>query len=151
METEVSLLAVTELDVDEFFAQSQARGEAHPSDYASFLTRWRRNRDDPNVQARTIIVAGTIVGYVAHFTSDGLPEVSYELGPEYWGKGFATAALRQFVVQVDARPLYARAAENNTRSTRVLQKCGFVAIGEDRFVAADGNEVEEFIFALAEG
>jgi RimJ/RimL family protein N-acetyltransferase len=117
MAADVSLRKVIELDVVEFFAHRQARGEARPSDCASFLVRWRKSMGDPNVDARTIVVHGAIVGYISRFTRGSLPEVCYELGPEHWGKGFATAALKQFLGQIDVRPLYARATINQGRHT----------------------------------
>ena len=91
---------------------------------------------------------GQVVGYIGQFTRSDLPEVSYELGPKFWGKGFATTALGQFVSGIDVRPLYARAVKDNARSIGVLRKCGFSTVGEGRFIAAGGHEVEELIFAL---
>jgi hypothetical protein len=46
------------------------------------------------------------------------------IGKEYWGKGVATKALLNFLGDVQARPLYARVAKDNTASIRVLRKCG---------------------------
>jgi RimJ/RimL family protein N-acetyltransferase len=90
------------------------------------------------------------VGYIAHFRRNDQPELSYWIGRQHWNNGFATCALRQFLAEVEVRPLYARAAKDNTGSIRVLQKCGFSVVGEGKFVAAEGNDVEEFIFALRE-
>ena len=120
-------------------------------DYEEFRTRWRERLANPTFKIRTITVGEHVVGYIGHFTRNDLPEVSYELGPRYWGRGFATAALRQFLSQIDVRPLYARAAKDNARSIGVLRKCGFAAVGEDRFIAASGHAVEEFIFVLEDG
>jgi hypothetical protein len=47
------------------------------------------------------------------------------------------------------RPLYARAAKDNTGSLRVLEKCGFTITGEDRgYANARGEEVDEYLLAL---
>jgi RimJ/RimL family protein N-acetyltransferase len=54
------------------------------------------------------------------------------------GRGIATAALRQFVTDVDDRPLYAHAAKHNTGSVRVLEKCGFIA-GDDDGLSEEGE------------
>jgi len=51
---------------------------------------------------------------------------------EYWGRGVATAALRDFLEVIIVRPLLSRAAADNLASLRVLEKCGFVVIGESR-------------------
>jgi RimJ/RimL family protein N-acetyltransferase len=135
--------------VDEFFVHRQQRGEAAPAEYEAFTARWQRQLADPGVSIRTLCADGQVAGYIAHFMRQGLPEVSYELGPQFWGHGFATAALRLFVGEITLRPLYARAAKDNVRSIRVLQKNGFRTIGEDRFIAAAGNEVEEFLLMLS--
>jgi RimJ/RimL family protein N-acetyltransferase len=39
-------------------------------------------------------------------------------------------------------------AKHNPGSIRVLQKCGFVAAGEESFTAADGQVIHECIFRL---
>ncbi len=90
-----------------------------------------------------------MVGYISQFHRSGKPEVSYRLGRQYWGNGFATRALRQFLDETDIRPLYARAAKANRRSVRVLEKCGFAVVGEDRFTDAGGRVVEEYVFVFA--
>jgi RimJ/RimL family protein N-acetyltransferase len=151
MTLDVSLRPVTELDVDEFFAHTQARCPGIPHNYERFRARWREQLVAPTFKIRTITVGEQVVGYIAHFTRNDRPEVSYELGPQYWGNGFATAALQQLVREIDVRPLYARVAKDNARSIRVLQKCGFSTVGEGPFTAARGQEVEEFIFALHGG
>ena len=47
------------------------------------------------------------------------------------------------------RPLYARAAKDNIGSRRVLEKCGFVVIGEDKgYAHARGMETEEVVLRL---
>jgi len=45
--------------------------------------------------------------------------------------------------------LYARAASDNAGSLRVLQKCGFKAVGTEKSFAAGRNEdIEETILRL---
>jgi RimJ/RimL family protein N-acetyltransferase len=72
------------------------------------------------------------------------------LGKRYWGKGLATRALSEFLAHTNpTRPIYARAAKDNIGSLRVLEKCGFRIIGEDRdFANARGKEIEEFLLQL---
>jgi len=53
----------------------------------------------------------------------------------------------EFPGYVKIRPLYAHVAKHNVASLRVLQKCGFVISGEDKFTE-DGKEIEEFILKL---
>lgn len=145
----LSLRDVTDADAEEFFAHRRARGIARPSDRGEFIARWRRQRADTANQLRAIVVAEELAGYIAQFRRDGLPEVCYELGPQYWGRGFATAALAQLLREITVRPLYARVAKDNLASIRVLEKNGFALTGEDTFLTADGVLAEEFVFVLA--
>lgn len=90
-----------------------------------------------------------IDGHIVSFEQFGQPAVSYWLGQEYWGKGLATAALAAFLEELEVRPLYARAAKDNIASIRVLEKCGFTVIGEEKgFANARGKEIKEFILKL---
>lgn len=76
-------------------------------------------------------------------------EVSYWIGKEYWGKGIATRALSEFLSELTDRPLYARAAKDHLASLRVLEKCRFAIVGEDKgFASARGRETEEFVLEL---
>jgi RimJ/RimL family protein N-acetyltransferase len=91
-------------------------------------------------------VAGSVSSYV---DEDEHLEVTYWIGKPYWGKGIATCALSAFLEHSKVRPLYARAAKDNVGSLRVLEKCGFIRIGQDKgFSNARGQEVEEFILRL---
>jgi RimJ/RimL family protein N-acetyltransferase len=56
---------------------------------------------------------------------------------------------QSFFNYLKTRPLYARAAKDNSASIRVLEKCGFTISGEDKgFSNARGEDVEEFILKL---
>ena len=102
------------------------------------------------VLARTIIVDGAVAGHVMSYEEDGRCEVTYWLGKAYWGKGIATRVLAEFLAAViRTRPIFARAAKDNARSLRVLQKCGFTAVGEETgFANARGKEIEEVLLEL---
>jgi RimJ/RimL family protein N-acetyltransferase len=91
-----------------------------------------------------------VAGSVSTYEDAGRREVTYWIGKEYWGKGIATRALAAYLEQVvTMRPLYARAAKDNTASLRVLEKCGFSIIGEGKgFANARGAEIEEFMLSL---
>ena len=122
-----------------------------PNDRAAFDAHWRKIMNDESIINKTILVDGQVAGNIATFVMFDEREVSYWLDQRYWGKGFATRALTIFLSQVPMRPLYARAAKDNIGSIRVLQKCGFVITGEDKgFANARGQEIEEYIFTLAE-
>lgn len=58
-------------------------------------------------------------------------------------------ALSSFVVELEERPIFARAAQDNFASIRVLEKCGFVVSGYDRgYANARSKEIEEVIMIL---
>lgn len=121
-----------------------------PSDRAAFDTHWGRILADDSTLIRTIVVDGQVAGSVFSYGPPGEIEVSYWLGREFWGRGIATAALAEFLKLQNTRPIYARAAKDNGGSLRVLVKCGFVVIGNDKgFANARGQEIEEYLLELA--
>lgn len=114
------------------------------------MSHWKRILADETVMIKTIVVQGRVIGNVLSYEQNGRPEVSYWIGRDFWGQGYATQALSAFLAHVNTtRPMYARAAKDNIGSLRVLQKCGFAIVGEDKgFANARGTEVEEFILEL---
>lgn len=148
---------VTDNDVLVFFDQQRdpeasamaAFGAKDPTDRDGFLAHWAKIRGDETVTIKAIEVGGQVVGNVVCFTHDGKREVGYWFGRPYWGRGFATAALAAFLEQIEERPLYACAAEDNVGSIRVLEKCGFAVRGRGReFSHARGEEVDQVYFEL---
>jgi len=124
---------------------------ADPTDRAAFMAKWAKILADPAKVTRAIVVDGTVVGSIMRFLApwSGEVEVSYWIAREHWGRGIATRALAEFLVQNPQRPLLARAAADNAGSIRVLEKCGFVRCGAERaFAAARGEEIDELVFAL---
>jgi RimJ/RimL family protein N-acetyltransferase len=105
---------------------------------------------DAGVTNRTILFEGQVVGNVASFVFEGEPHVSYWIGKPFWGKGLASSALSLLLAEVVAvRPIYGRAVKDNFGSIRVMEKCGFVQVGEDKgFANGRGAEVEEVIMRL---
>jgi RimJ/RimL family protein N-acetyltransferase len=89
-------------------------------------------------------VAGSIVSWEMF----GELEVGYWVGKEFWGKGLMTQALAEYISIVKTRPLMAHVARHNIGSRRVLEKCGFKVVGEDKYTNPAGVEVEEFVLKL---
>ena len=157
MET-LQLREVVETDLPIFFAHQQDPGALHmaaftvkdPADWHAFLAYSCRNLAEQTTITRTILVEGEVAGSVLSYETEGVPEVSYWLGREFWGRGIATAALARFLAEVNPqRPIFARVAKDNLGSRRVLEKCGFVVIGEDKgFANARGAEIEELVLEL---
>jgi RimJ/RimL family protein N-acetyltransferase len=93
-----------------------------PSDRTRFEAHWARIRQDPSVIVRTVVGEGDeIVGHASVFGPTEEREVTYWIGREYWGRGAATAAVRELLSVVPERPLRARAAADNGGSIRVLE------------------------------
>ncbi len=158
MSADVRLREVTAADLPIFF-EHQLDPEANymaaftRKDYTSweaFTAHWTRILSDDTTTNRTILCDGEVAGHVSKYEEGpDHPEVTYWLGKAFWGKGIATAALQAFLVHITARPIYARAAKDNRGSVRVLEKCGFTIVGEDKgFANARDHEVEEYLLQL---
>ena len=72
---------------------------------------------------------GSVIGGCGFDMRDGMAEIGYWLGARYWGKGYATEAVRAMIDHVfddtDAEAIQAAARVTNPASRRVLEKCGF--------------------------
>ncbi|MBX3117512.1 MAG: GNAT family N-acetyltransferase [Fimbriimonadaceae bacterium] len=149
MSPEFNLRDVSPEDIAVFFKQ-QAAPEVflmtgiQPRDERAFFDHWSKVMSDSTVIVRTITVGDEVAGFTVSFNRIGVREVGYWLGREYWGKGIATAALKEFLLLlIDERPVYARTAKKNTASVRVLEKCGFVVADQaEGFVDESGQPIE---------
>lgn len=121
--------AVAALANDRRIAENTAR-IPHPyraSDAQDFVT-------GANVGGETAYVVtlrnGTLIGACGFTQVDRHPpEIGYWLGAKYWGKGYATEAVRAVIdhafTDLDCESLQAAARVTNPASRRVLEKCGF--------------------------
>jgi len=151
MTNEIILRNVIETDLPTLYEQQldpeATAMAAFPSrDRDAFMVHWAKIMAYENTQ--TILYVGQVAGYILSWEMEGEREVGYWLGKEYWGKGIATQALAEYISIVKARPLMAHVARHNIGSRRVLEKCGFNVIGEDRYTNPAGVEVEEFVLRL---
>jgi RimJ/RimL family protein N-acetyltransferase len=123
-----------------------------PTNREAFTAHWDRILANETVILKTILFDGQVAGSVSSYEEEGKPEVTYWLGKEYWGKGIATRALKEFLAHHNpTRPIYARVARDNLGSRRVLEKCGFTVIGESKgFANGRGQEIEELLLQLGE-
>lgn len=127
---------------------------AFPSrDRDTFLQHWRTKvLPDPNNVKKAIVVEGEVVGNLLCFGTEGEREVGYWIGREHWSRGIATRALSTFLESYEQRPLWAHVAARNVGSRRVLEKCGFTLVREEREAMAPGaDEVDALVFRLTEG
>lgn len=120
-----------------------------PTDKAAFLAHWNTILKDTTVISKTVWLEQVIVGTIQSWRLGDEPNISYWIDRSQWGKGLATATVKQFLLQVKHRPQFARVAFDNIGSQRVLEKCGFQQIGEDQFFAnARKEEIKELIYRL---
>lgn len=121
-----------------------------PSDKNAFIEKWTRLLSDETVNMRTILLENQIVGSIAKFEMDGNAEVTYWIGKQFWRKGIASNALRQFLEIEKTRPIYGRVAFDNYGSIKVLESCGFSQIGVAKgFSNAREKEIEEYEYELS--
>jgi len=150
----ILLRDVTESDLPILYEQQldpeAAAMAAFPSrDRDAFMAHWAKIMAYEKSIIKTILYVGQAAGYVLSWEMEGEREVGYWLGKEYWGKGITTQALAEYVSIVKTRPLMAHVARHNIGSRRVLEKCGFTVIGEDKYTNPAEVEVEEFVLRLA--
>ncbi|MBT3167283.1 GNAT family N-acetyltransferase [Streptomyces sp. Vc74B-19] len=120
-----------------------------PADRDRFDAHWAHIRSSPGIVARTVLADGDVVGTASVYGEAGEREVTYWIDRAYWGKGIATAALRALLAEVTDRPLYARVAEDNAGSLRVLRKCGFEVTGKARaYAPGRGADTDELVLGL---
>jgi RimJ/RimL family protein N-acetyltransferase len=153
----VKLRDLDDADLDQLFEWERdpravvmaAFTRADPSDRAAFDGHYQRTRNDPDVTLRAIECDGAMAGMIASFSMQGEREVSYWIDPSRWGRGVASAALDAFVQEEVTRPLFARVAEHNIGSAKVLTRAGFVQVASETSYA-DGvaRDVVEHICRL---
>ena len=150
----VILRDVIEADLPIFYEQQldpeATQMAAFPSrDRDAFMAHWKNKvMGNENGKVKAILFDGHVAGNIVSWEQSDQREVGYWLGKEYWGKGIATKALAEFLGYVKIRPLFAHVVKHNIGSQRVLQKCGFVISGEDKFTDEKGMEIEEIILKL---
>ncbi|MEO3753358.1 GNAT family N-acetyltransferase [Streptomyces sp. B6B3] len=114
-----------------------------------FDAHWAKVRANSAVTVRTVLADDAVAGHAAVFGPPDEREVTYWIASAYWGRGVASAALRELIALEPARPLHAHAAADNAGSLRVLEKCGFTITGRGRiFAQARGDEIDEVALTL---
>ena len=149
----VRLREVRESDMEALYQQqadpeSVAMAAVAPRGRDECFAHWREVLADETVLVRAIDVDGECAGHVVTFLRDGVGdrEVGYWIAREHWGRGVATAALREFLELETRRPLIAGVAVHNPGSRRVLEKCGFTLTETQTNPKGDG--VDEWRFRL---
>ena len=83
----------------------------------------------------------------------GLARIGYSISKEYWGQGYATAAVkaiaRQLFSETPIERIEADVSVRNPASRRVLEKCGFAYLGLKRkYLIIRGERVDHDNFEL---
>lgn len=150
----IHLREVVDADLPVLFEHQRdpvaVRMAAFPSrDRDAFMAHWAKLRADATNLARAIEVDGRLAGHIGSFVRDGVREVGYWIGREFWGRGVASAALAAFLRIDKTRPLCAGVVRDNAGSIRVLEKCGFSIVRrETEFSGVRGAEIELLILRL---
>jgi RimJ/RimL family protein N-acetyltransferase len=153
----ITLRPLADSDLDTLFVwESDPRAiemaaftRANPSDRGEFDAHYERIRNDPSAMLRAIDDDGEFVGTIGSFTMEGEREVWYWIAPPRWGQGVASRALPAYLAIEPTRPIYARVAQHNVASAKVLARAGFVEVGsETSFAAGVGAEIVERIYRL---
>lgn len=153
----VSLRPLEDADLDQLFEWERdhravamaAFTRANPSDRAAFDGHYERIRNNPDSTLLAIEEDGAFAGTIGSFTMAGDREVTYWIDPSRWGRGLGSAALASFLDVESTRPLFARVAQHNVGSAKVLSRVGFVRIGsETSYADGVGRDVVEHIYRL---
>lgn len=81
------------------------------------------------IHAITLAETGALIGIIGlSFPESGPPELGYWLGEPFWGRGFATEAVRAVVTATAGSVITARVIAANRASCAVLEKTGFTLV-----------------------
>ncbi|HEX8656142.1 MAG TPA: GNAT family N-acetyltransferase [Hymenobacter sp.] len=120
------------------------------SDKSAYIEKYTRFLTDPTIHMRTIKVDNVIAGSIAKFVMENKAGITYWIDRKFWGQGIATTALKNFLEIESTRPIYGHVAFDNYGSQKVLEKCGFVKVGESKgFANARQAEIDEFIYQIS--
>src|SRR5699024_6283217 len=140
---QVTLREVQDVDLDEFFAQlrdphaAALAGDTFeaPNERQAFDAHWRHLREAEGVLVRTIVVVedadARVAGHIRNLPDSDQQMVSFWIDRAYWGRGVTTRALRQFLDELQQRPVYARVPRHNEAAIVVLRRNGFVPVSEE--------------------
>lgn len=97
---------------------------------ADFMRHWSQQLQDPQVLSRSLFLDGELMGHLVCYRLHEEWHIGYWLHRDRWQQGIMTAALTMFLPLCPPCPLFAWVAHGNQSSVRVLEKQGFIAVGE---------------------
>ena len=113
--------------------------------------------DQAKTFAFAITAEGRVIGSIGVFRCDNIhartAEMGYYIGQPYWGKGFATRAVKEICEYVfehtDIIRIFAEPFAYNAASCRVLEKAGFQLEGTLRSSAVKNGKILDMrLYAL---
>ena len=120
-----------------------------PLNKEAYIKKWERLIEIESINMQTILWDNEIVGCVVKFVMEGDSDITYAINKKFWGQGMATEAVNQFLDIEKTRPLFGRTAFDNIGSQKVLERNGFVRIGENEaFANARDEKIKEYIYKL---
>ena len=144
---DLPIFFVQQLDPDANYMAAFTRED--PADRVAFDAHWDRILGDESVIIQSVVWDEQVVGSVLSFVNEGKLEISYWIGKDFWGRGIATRAVQLFLAKYVKRPIYGRAASDNFRSIRVLEKCGFKLVDRLRgYANSRQEEINEVVLEL---
>jgi len=153
----VKLREVQSSDLESFFEHQQdpeamemaAFTAKNPADRGVFNYHWSLMLKDPETFIRTIEVDGEVAGNIVAYPYEDAYEISFWTDKKYWEQGITTSAVDAFLAEFIKRPLRARVVTDNVGSKKILDRRGFVVIGENEdFANARAAVVKEYIMEL---
>ena len=140
-----------EFQLDEEARHMAAFTSENSGNKEAYLKKYGELLQNPTITNRTIYYGNEVAGSIAKFEMDGHAEITYWIDKRFWGLGIATQALLELLKIEKSRPIFGRVAFDNFGSQKVLEKCGFSRIGEDKgFANARKEEIREYIYRLME-
>lgn len=124
---------------------------------ASWYINQCLNADKDRLYSFAIVADGKLAGCISALRGENIKRMSAEVGyyvkRELWGRGVATAALKQLVRYImentDIVRLYSTAFSENIASCKVLKNCGFEYEGTlVKAVVKYGKLHDEKVYAL---
>lgn len=147
--TEADLPFLHAIQLDPDGRQQAAFTSDADQDLDAYVAKHSRLLADDSVAQLVVELDGEVVGSAASFVMMGDLEVTYWIRRDCWGRGLAGTALAALLDRVTERPIQGRTVDDNTGSARVLQRAGFVQVGEEQsWAEGRGATVRELIWQL---
>ncbi|PCI38731.1 MAG: GNAT family N-acetyltransferase [Elusimicrobia bacterium] len=151
----ITLRDAVEADIPALFEfhsdpEANKKGGFVPRTSEAFTKHFTENvLGKEEVIKKAILLDGKLVGYLLCFYAKTQWEVGYWIRRGARGKGVATNSMKAFLALLTNRPLFARVAQRNIGSVKVLEKLGFERVEEYIHTNEAGEKIPDFLYKLA--